>query len=545
LPRLTKFAKGDFADFLDTLASSYGNRNALSCFENNSWSLLSYEELRNRATYAASRLQTAGILPHSHVAILGESSIDWVIHFFAITLCGATVIPLDTKLAEAELANILEHCEPTMILSSPNYRNMARKIRTTLKSLPKLLGFQDSRASLEGFDPYQRVKMNSEEPIVICYTSGTSGSPKGVMIPLRALVFEFEAMYHLNRRAVGKKDVLFSVLPLNHLFGLSSGLFFALRSGMEFCMAHDLDPQAILFCLKARRVTNFQVVPLFLKLLMRSILQKAAENFGERKFRRLLKSSALIRLPALKKIAFKKIHDSFGGTLKRFICGGSELDPQIFEFFSAIGMPVFNGYGLTETGPVIALNVLNHNLKGSVGKALPGVSIKIADGEILTKGPHVMLGYYKNEQLTRETLDTDGWLHTGDMGYLDKKGYLHLNGRKKNLIVLSSGKKIHPEELESVLLTGETMKDICVIGLPSPSELGEKIVAVVIPMDEASETSVKNEIQKLLSNVASYKRPTEIHIRRQAFATTASMKVKRHLVRDELLSANLRVKKNA
>ncbi|MDB5038825.1 MAG: hypothetical protein JWQ35_2353 [Bacteriovoracaceae bacterium] len=545
MSRLKKISKGDFFEFLENLSKTYKNNIALSCHQSSEWKLISFRDLHEQVLKTASRLQMAGLKKGERVVLLGESSIEWVIHFFAVLLSGGIAIPLDIKLADTEMANILSHSEPSLLLASLKFRELARNLRTVPKRASKVLILNDGLSdSLIPSLPFNRVKVSPEDPVVICYTSGTSGSPKGVMVPLRTFLFEADAMANISRD-ISTKDVMLSVLPLNHLFGLGSGLLFSLRCGMEFCMAHDLSPDAIVFCFKSRRVTHFQVVPLFLKLMMREIQRKSHERMGELKFRSILKSAKLLRFNTLKKMAFKKIHEPFGGTLKRFVCGGSELDPQIFDFFSAIGTPIYNGYGLTETGPVIATNAPKRNRRGSVGLPLPGVKVKIANGEIITKGPHLMLGYYRNSELSRESMDDKGWFYTGDMGYLDKKGFLYLNGRKKNLVVLSNGKKIHPEEVESALSKTSSIKEICVVGLPSSSELGEKIVAIVIPAENSSESDVRAEIARLSNDLATYKRPSEIIIRRESFPVTASMKIKRHLVKDELLQTSLGARKGA
>lgn len=532
----------NFFDFLENRANELPDRVALSFYKSDTWTLLTFKEVLTHSVDAAARLQTAGLKKGDRIALLSESSSDWVLGFLAAELAGATVIPLDSKLEKQELSHIFSHSEPQVILTSAKFKTWARDLRLLNSRPAKVIQLEDLLClDTQSERPeFKRIAMNGEDTALICYTSGTSGNPKGVMIPLRAILFEAESMFE-SSRGVSPEDVMLSVLPLNHLFGLTIGLLFSLRCGMEFCIAHDLSPDGLRFCLKSRKPTHFQLVPLVLKLLMRGIVQKASESIGEEALRNYLKLSKFLKYNILKRKLFHKIHSQFGGRLKRFICGGADLDPSLFDFFSAIGTPIYNGYGLTETGPVITTNILLYNRRGTVGRAIPGVEVQSRDGEILTRGPHIMLGYYKNPELTAEVLDGDGWFHTGDLGSIDKQGYLHLSGRKKNLIVLSSGKKVHPEEVEAVLSRAQNIKHLCVVGLPSQNNDGDQIMVVVhaepltaTSAREQSEMQIKANLEELARELAQYKRPHHIVFRSEPLPMTASLKVKRHLILDEL-----------
>ena len=225
-------------------------------------------------------------------------------------------------------------------------------------------------------------------------------------------------------------------------------------------------------------------------------------------------------------------------------CGGAPLDPAVHDFFRAIGIPIFPGYGLTETGPVISINTTQYARRGSVGKALPGVEIKIHEGEIFTRGPHLMSGYYKNPNLTAELITPDGWFRTGDVGEVDEDGYIYIRGRKKSLIVLNSGKKVHPEEVEEVLGRSMKMSAVCVVGVKHSENAGETVTAVIVPSAQALaecpadspelEAMLRQEVRVLAEELAPFKRPVEIVIRKEPFDMTSTKKVRRFAVMKDL-----------
>ena len=241
----------------------------------------------------------------------------------------------------------------------------------------------------------------------------------------------------------------------------------------------------------------------------------------------------------IRRLMFKTIIDGLGGRLECFICGGAPLEDGVAEFFERIGIPIFQGYGLTETSPTISTNRYGHSKIGTVGQALPSVIVKIADnGEILATGPNVMQGYYNKPEMTAEVIDEDGWFHTGDIGEIDKDGFIKITGRIKNMIVLGGGKKIFPEEVEAVLETSELIKEVCVMSLmiKSGNKAGtEEVGAIITPSDELlqkSDNEIQNELEKEVKrladeNLAPYKAPTVVVLHREELPKTSTRKVKR------------------
>lgn len=294
------------------------------------------------------------------------------------------------------------------------------------------------------------------------------------------------------------------------------------------------------------------VVPLFLKMLKGSI-EREAERAGplrRRLFRAALAMARWLPARSVKRLLFHSVHRRLGGALAEFISGGAPLDPQVARFFQRLGFSVYQGYGLTESSPVISANTARHNRLGSVGRPIPGVSVRIqrsgsgeGDGEVLTRGPHVMKGYFGREDLTREVIDKEGWLHTGDLGRTDREGFLYITGRAKNLIVLGGGKKVSPEEVEEVLSRGPAVKEVCVVGRRSKRgvlEGTEEVWAVVVPEDSlaqqlrespgALEEEVREEIRRLSLDLAPYKRPARVVLRPEELPRTATRKVRRPLL---------------
>lgn len=241
----------------------------------------------------------------------------------------------------------------------------------------------------------------------------------------------------------------------------------------------------------------------------------------------------------VRRLMFKTIIDGLGGKLECFICGGAPLEDNVAEFFERIGIPIFQGYGLTETSPTISTNRYGHSKIGTVGQALPSVTVKIAEtGEILATGPNVMQGYYNKPEMTAEVIDEDGWFHTGDIGEIDKEGYIKITGRIKNMIVLGGGKKIFPEEVEAVLETSDKIKEVCVMSvkIKSGNKAGtEEVGAVIVPADNLASKS-DEELNKILEeevknlsaqNLAPYKAPTIVLLHRDELPKTSTRKVKR------------------
>jgi long-chain acyl-CoA synthetase len=319
---------------------------------------------------------------------------------------------------------------------------------------------------------------------------------------------------------------------------------------------NSLFPADVILAIADRKPTQMIGVPLFFKMLRGEIERRArARSRLERTwFTFAYRFIARIPLQALRRRVFKPVHDGLGGRLKHFYCGGAALDHDTEVFFTRLGLPIYPGYGLTETSPVISMQSTHRRRIGTVGKPLPGVEVRIAeDGEVLTRGPHVMVGYFGDDELTRKRIDVDGWLHTGDLGRLDRRGYLTITGRHKNTIVLGSGKKVQPEEVEDRIPKSPLIAELCVVGVPAAEGMKhgyEEVGCVVVPSDnvleqhgddpEAMLRLVKSELRSLTRTLAPHKRPTVLFIEREPLPTTATRKIKRAEIKNRVMAERTR-----
>ena len=346
---------------------------------------------------------------------------------------------------------------------------------------------------------------------------------------------DFEKIFKLT-----KNNTLLSILPLNHLLELNVGFFGMLFMGAKIVYIKSLNPKELSSAMKEKQITNMIVVPLVAKMLKNSV-DKQIKKLPplKKKIFDLMYDFAKYTPRTIRRMMFKSIIDGFGGKFECFISGGAPLEAEVAEFFERIGIPAFEGYGLTETSPVISTNEYKHHKIGTVGVPLPSVRVKLSEqGEILVSGPNVMQGYYNKPDMTAEVIDENGWFHTGDIGEIDKKGFVKITGRIKNMIVLGGGKKVFPEEVEAVLETSPLVKEVCVLSLKikSGNKAGtEEVGAIIVPVDELAKKS-DEEIQKELEkevknlsekNLAPYKTPTVVVLRREDMPKTSTQKIKR------------------
>lgn len=540
----------------------FGDRVAFKIKEGAEVRSVTFSELSNRARKLASFLIESGIKQGDRIAILSESKPEWPVAFFGALRSGATIVPLDIKLTETELTSILSDCRPSAMFSDSKHAELAQKLPSKVDSI-KNVYFVDAgkEQQLQTIDDLvtekttQGVERKPDEVALIVYTSGTTGNPKGVMTTFGNLMFQvnsFEDIVDLKG-----EDRFLSILPLNHLFELTGGLLGILNSGGTVCFCHSLFPQEIIRTMREEKITGMVGVPLFYKSL-KGGLEREIKKRGEgelEKFHAGLEKAAALPIAQRRKL-FAPVLEGLGGELRVLISGGAPLEPELATFFQNLGIHMIQGYGLTETSPVISANSLRANKIGSVGKALNGLEVRIdkknetdTEGEILTRGPHIMRGYYHRDDLTKEVIDEDGWFHTGDIGHLDEDGFIFITGRIKNMIVLGGGKKIFPEEVETCLAQCADFKEICVIGHKSKKgtrEGTEEVYAVVVPTDQLAaqykddhaglKKHVTAEIDKLGEQLAPYKRPGNVLVRHDEFEKTATRKIKRNAVQSWLSS---------
>ncbi len=539
----------NFLDLMREKGDIYGQVKALSLKTKDGYEELSYIEISRLAKKFANYLiESYGIQRNDRIAIICESRPEFSIGMFGSIQTGAITVPLDVKLTVPEHTHILNDCNPRILLCSSHYLEHAIEVKNNVKSIEQIYVLDDeerehieipSVSALESDIEKDLGRPRSlDETALIVYTSGTTGNPKGVMISfgnIYSQLRDFEAMFKLS-----EKNTLLSILPLNHLLELDCGFFGMLYMGARVVYIKSLNPKELTSTMKEKGITNMIVVPLVAKMLKNSIDKqiKKQPQTAQTAFNIMYKTAKFVPRK-IRRMMFKSVIDGLGGKLECFICGGAPLEDNVAEFFERIGVPVFQGYGLTETSPTISTNRYGHAKIGTVGQALPSVTVKIADnGEILATGPNVMQGYYGKPEMTKEVIDEDGWFHTGDIGEIDKDGFIKITGRIKNMIVLGGGKKIFPEEVEAVLEVSPFVKELCVMSLTikSGNKAGTEEVGVIItPSDELAKKS-DEEIQKILEeevkilsekNLAPYKTPTVVVIHRDELPKTSTRKVKR------------------
>ena len=539
----------NFLDIMKQYSDTYGQTKAVSLKVKDGYEEISYVDLSRRAKKFANYLiENTDIQRKDRIAILCESRPEFAVGIFASIQTGAITVPLDVKLTVPEHTHILSDCTPKILMCSSHYLDHAIELKNNVPSIqhiyvlddeerqhPEILSVSKLEADIEKSIGRPR---SMDETALIVYTSGTTGNPKGVMISfgnIYSQMKDFEKLFKLS-----KDNTLLSILPLNHLLELNVGFFGMLFMGAKIVYIKTLNPKELAAAMKEKQITNMIVVPLVAKMLKNSVdkqLKKKPQHV--QKIFKIMYAAAKYMPRFVRRIMFKSIIDGLGGKFECFISGGAPLDVEIAEFFERIGAPAFEGYGLTETSPVISTNRYEAHRIGTVGKPLPSVSVKLSEqGELLATGPNVMQGYYNKPEMTAEVIDEDGWFHTGDIAEIDKDGFIKITGRIKNMIVLGGGKKIFPEEVEAVLEQSPLIKELCVLSLKikSGNKAGtEEVGVIIVPSDELAQKSdeeiqkeLEAEVKKLSSaNLAAYKTPTVVVFRREDLPKTSTQKVKR------------------
>ena len=543
--KLSEKTYSNFLDLMQDKGDEYAPVEAVSIKTKIGYRSITYIELsRNAKKFANYLIETIEIGRNDRIAILTESRPEFGIALFASIQTGAITVPLDIKLTVSEHSNILNDCKPTVICCSSHYYEHALEVQKNVDSIKHIFVIdKDSPCDcLNVFDVEANIEKDLgrprsfDETALIVYTSGTTGNPKGVMISFGNIYSQFKDFEKIFK--LSSSNCLLSILPLNHLLELTDGFFTMLYMGARIVYIQSLNPKELTDTMKEKEITNMIVVPLVAKMLKNSI-DKQINRQGE-KARKTFDRMFLIAkfLPRkIRRFMFKPILEAFGGKLECFISGGAPLEPSIAEFFERIGIPVFQGYGLTETSPTVSTNYYNNNKIGTVGRPLPSVNVKIADtGELLVSGHNVMQGYYNKPEMTYEVIDEDGWFHTGDIAEIDDDGYIKITGRIKNMIVLGGGKKIFPEEVEAVLEQSDKIKEVCVLSLKIKSgnkEGTEEVGAIIVPADDIAENEdVQNIIEEEVKNLSSkylapYKAPTMVVLHMDELPKTSTRKVKR------------------
>lgn len=505
-------------------------------------------------------------LKDSKISIIGENSHQWALSYFTICCGVGTVVPIDKNLEKDEIINLMSRADVDLIFVS---RQMLDKVGAVLDEVEKLkhlvildapgedLGeyLEDERVTTQsaliekgsellkqGRREYLDAVVGPEDLSTILFTSGTTGLAKGVMLSHRNLAQNvFNMSKYVN---VPKNGRVLSVLPMHHAYEMSCTVMTCFYQGATVVVCEGLKYIQTNFV--EAKCCIMLGVPLIFENIYRKIWSKAKKSGEDEKLSRAIGISKRLNFKnsrAVTKKMFRSVHDIFGDDLYLLIAGGAAIDPKVIIEFEAMGMPMIQGYGMTENAPIIAVNSDRYGKAASAGKAMPGTEIRIIDkdntgiGEIICKGPSVMMGYYKDPENTAKTI-IDGWLHTGDFGFLDEDGFLYVTGRKKNVIVTKGGKNIFPEEVEYYLLLNEAVSEVIVYGKPEEKKGDLICTAIIYPnyanlatfgckTDKDIYKRLCDAVEKANEKMPPYKRVKRIEVRDREFVKTTTLKIKR------------------
>lgn len=502
------------------------------------------EDVRKFGTEAVARGMSG-----AHCALVGKLSYPFVVTYLSLLSVGAVLVPLDGDWNADTLADTVQKADCKFLFCGAEVAGKTEQICAAAGiDAPVFLGGENSgfEAFLQsgadriaaGDNSYSRVPVDPEALSLLVFTSGTTGKGKGVMLSQKALLANVTGALSLLR--IGKKTV--AVLPPHHTFGSTIGLLTPLCAGMEIYISSGI--KYLLHEMKSEKPDWLVLVPLYLETFRRKILATAADSGKDKLLGRTMKFSNVLRRVGVNASAklFSSVLSVFGGNLDAIVCGGAPLSGEVLKFFTSLGITVLNGYGITECAPLISVNRRGDETEGSVGVPIPWDKVKIesfdgsGEGEICVSGPNVMLGYYKDEEATAACMDGDGYFHTGDIGKIDDKGHLYITGRLKNLIILSNGKNIYPEEIESELSTIPGVLDVVVYEGESARGTQYNLTVAEFFMDadylaKNKIEDVKKYLQPYVStynkNAVPYKKVNMIRVREEEFPKNTLRKIMR------------------
>lgn len=529
--------KSVITDYFSHTASRFPDKVCVQVEKDGVWQRYTYSQAESFSKQIAAFLASNSIGKGDFVLLTLDNCPEWAFFYLGILYAGACAVPLDPQARILEVEKITSDCNPKAVVLSR--RTYSEKDFTRIKSKFKKIVITDLSfvpVADDNVTCFQRIKDMSvskgmelpdndpDDPASLIYTSGTTGAAKGVVSTHNNFCFNVESMRKLKMCTTD--DTGLCILPLFHSYAFMGGLLAPLLIGATVTFCQSLKSEDVLRTINEAGVTFMGAVPEFFKILRNKI------------FAKYYKSPALFK-PFVLSITKSKVRQMLGDSLRLFVSGGARLDPVVAKDIARLGIEMNEGYGLTETSPIVTINPSDKIKHGSSGKPLPGVEIKISDpnesgvGEILIKGPNVMKGYYNQPQLTAEVI-RDGWFHSGDLGYLDKDGYLYITGRLKEMIVLSSGKNIYPEEVEEVYLASDFIKEICVVTTPKQPGLHAVIYPDMTNLQKAGivniRPQIKWELESISKQLAAYKRVMGFTVVKEPLPKTRLGKVKRFQV---------------
>ncbi len=548
----------DLKDMLNKTRELYGDRLGYKIkLEEGKYQVYTHNEIRDMIDYLGTALINLG-LKDKRIAVIGENRYEWELAYLSVVCGTGTVVPLDKSLPANELEELVERSEVEAIFYSKKYEEIVEKIKYSEKNKLKHLISMDSDIHKEGIYSQKELiekgkefveagdrsfidaKINPEEMSIMLFTSGTTSKSKVVALSHKNMVSN--VMDFASVLDIDSSDRILSFLPLHHVFECTVGMLYSLYIGAQRSFCEGI--RHIVENLNEYQITFASFVPAIYESMHKTII-KNLEKEGKLEAVRKLMEANKDKTMAEKKEIFKDIHNVFGGQIKLFVSGAAALEKEVEEDFRAWGVNLCQGYGLTETSPVIGVETNENFRVGSIGKPLPHIQAKIEDaneegmGELVVKGPNVMLGYYNDEEATKEVLE-DGWFRTGDLAKIDEDGYIFICGRKKSVIVLKNGKNIFPEEMEALVNKIEGVKESFIFGKQQSDDKDDIKINVKIIFDreimqEAYKVTTDDEIYKVLAEkvkevnqiMPKYKAIRGILISEEPLLKTTTSKIKR------------------
>ncbi|MFO8065288.1 MAG: AMP-binding protein [Spirochaetia bacterium] len=541
-------------ELLEITVDRFGDARAFTTFDPTDLTL-SYNEVLAHVRAAAAYLRKIGIKPGDRVAVTGKNSPEWAVAYLAVLYAGGVVVPIDYQLQSRDVAGLMGRADSKAVfVDTEKYPDVEarRKKGTKISLAPDRPNYI---FDLPLDEKAERATRSEDDLAAILFTSGTTGSAKGVMLTHKNIVSDaFLAQGNLYIR---NDDVFYALLPLHHSYTMLAVFIESISVGAEIVFAKRMVIKQILSDLKRGNVTMLLAIPMLFNKLLKGILRGIREKgvLVYAIMRGLMGISGVIKHATGKNVGKKLFHSVLEkaslDTIRICISGGGPLPPATFRKYNQLGIDFVQGYGLTETSPIIALNPVEHYKEESVGKVIPQTDMKIYEpdergvGEIVVKGPMVMRGYYDDEEATKEVFTEDGYFRTGDMGRLDEENYLYLTGRKKSLIVTAGGKNVYPEEIEDHFQLYDEIEQIMVKGFISNEELREEDVeAYVFPdlefFEAASEPAsadwdgiearINEVVAEVNKDLLPYQRIKRVTVLREPMEMTTTKKIKRHKV---------------
>lgn len=557
-----KFEKfTDLKDMLQKSGEKFGDRPAyvFKTEEEGKFREITHKEFREEINCLGTALINLG-LKDKRIAVISDNRYEWGVAYLATVTGTGVVVPLDKALPNNEIESLIIRSEVEAIFYSNKYDEVMNKIKaqgnTNVKYFismdldkkendvysQKELTEQGKKLIEEGNREFLDAKINPDIMGIMLFTSGTTAMSKAVMLSHKnicANLMDIASVIKLEA-----DDRMLSFLPLHHTFECTVGFLYPISKGCSIAFCEGI--RHIADNIKEFQITTMISVPILYESMYKKVMKGIEKKGKLETVKKGIKiSQFLLKFGIdIRKKIFKEIHDNLGGKARLFVAGGAALDPEAEKGFNELGITMLQGYGLTETSPVIAAEDDKYRRLGSIGKAFPSLDVKIVDpneegiGELVAKGPSMMLGYYNNDEATKETIDEEGWLHTGDLARIDKDGYIFISGRKKFVIVLKNGKNIYPEELETLVNKIEGISESFVYGRPEDDgdyKICCKIVYDKEMMQElygtTDEEKLKEilwqEVKKVNKTMPAYKYIRDISITDKPLIKTTTQKIKR------------------